>query len=25
VVKHRIDELETERSSLEGYITGERI
>jgi CBS domain-containing protein len=25
VVKNRIDELETERSSLEGYITGERI
>jgi CBS domain-containing protein len=25
VVKHRIDELETERSSLKGYITGERI
>jgi CBS domain-containing protein len=25
VVKHRIDELEHERSSLEGYITGERI
>ncbi|MFF5297604.1 CBS domain-containing protein [Paractinoplanes globisporus] len=25
VVKHRIDELEAERSSLEGYITGERI
>jgi CBS domain-containing protein len=24
VVKNRIDELETERSSLEGYITGER-
>ncbi|HEX5203137.1 MAG TPA: CBS domain-containing protein [Actinoplanes sp.] len=25
VVKHRIDELEIERRSLEGYITGERI
>ena len=25
VVKHRIDELEAERTSLEGYITGERI
>jgi CBS domain-containing protein len=25
VVKHRIDELEIERKSLEGYITGERI
>jgi CBS domain-containing protein len=25
VVKNRIDELETERSNLEGYITGERI
>jgi CBS domain-containing protein len=25
VVKNRIDELEAERSSLEGYITGERI
>jgi CBS domain-containing protein len=25
VVKHRIDELESERSSLEGYITGERM
>jgi CBS domain-containing protein len=25
VVKNRIDELEIERSSLEGYITGERI
>lgn len=25
VVKNRIDELVTERSSLEGYITGERI
>ena len=24
VVKHRIDELESERSSLAGYITGER-
>ncbi|GLY04167.1 CBS domain-containing protein [Actinoplanes sp. NBRC 101535] len=24
VVKHRIEQLETERSTLEGYITGER-